>query len=195
MRTVPPDQSAEYAAQHDDAVWNTLWALLGEGAGPLPAAADHLALARSTGQLPGAMGGTSAVRIAPAAYWAAWADALPVMTARRPDAAARCVAELLARPAARAPSLRQANAAADQDGRLFLHGTPCKLHLRRLPTADPYPGWQQPTTRALHIHYRESELLPHLTPPCQALLRSQSGPHASRLTISKPRSAAGCASP
>ena len=62
------------------------------------------------------------------------------------------------------------------DGRLFLHGTPCKLHLRRLPTADP--GWQQPATRALHIHYRESELLPHLTPPCQALLRSQSGPHA-----------------
>ena len=33
-------------------------------------------------------------------------------------------------------------------------------------------------TRALHIHYREGELLPHLTPPCQALLRSQSGPHA-----------------
>ena len=91
LRTVPPDQSAEYAAQHDDAVWDTLRALLGEAAGPLPAAADHIALARSIGQLPGTMGGiglTSAARIAPAAYWAAWADALPVMTARRPDAAA-----------------------------------------------------------------------------------------------------------
>jgi len=31
---------------------------------------------------------------APAAYWAAWADALRVLRARRPDAAARCLAEL-----------------------------------------------------------------------------------------------------
>ena len=190
LRTVPPDQSAEYAAQHDDAVWNTLWALLGEAAGPLPAAADHLALARSIGQLPGTMGGiglTSAVRIAPAAYWAAWADALPVMTARRPDAAARCVAELLAGPAARAPSLRQANAAADQlrEGGWStipawdtLQAAPAPPSNGRPEIGTGYPGWQQPATRALHIHYRESELLPHLTPPCQALLRSQSGPHA-----------------
>ena len=36
---------------------------------------------------------------APVAYSAAWADALPVLRARRPDAAARCHAEFAAGPA------------------------------------------------------------------------------------------------
>eukprot|EP00434_Breviolum_minutum_P028296 symbB.v1.2.025033.t1/scaffold2409.1/size79984/1 len=103
------------------------------------------------------------------------------------DAAARCVAELLAGPAARAPSLRQANAAADQlrEGGWSTIPAWDTLQAAQAPPSNGrpeigtgYPGWQQPAARALHIHYRESELLPHLTPPCQALLRSQSGPHA-----------------
>ena len=190
LRTVPPDQSAAYAEQHDAAVWNTLWALLGEADGSPTAADDHVALARAIGQLPGTMGGvglTSAVRIAPAAYWAAWADALPVMAARRPDAADRCVAELRAGPAARAPSLRAANAAADHLRAAGWATIPAweDLQATQAPPSNGRPepgtgcpGWQQPATRALHIHYRESDLLPHLTPQCQALLRSQSGPHA-----------------
>ena len=190
LRTVPPDQSAAYAERHDSAVWNTLWALLGEAARSQTAADDQAALARSIGQLPGTLGGvglTSAVRLAPAAYWAAWADALPVMTARRPDAAERCVAELRAGPAARAPSLRAANAAADQLRAAGWATIPAweDLQATRAPPSNGRPepgtgcpGWQQPATRALHIHYRESQLLPHLTPQCQALLRSQSGPHA-----------------
>ena len=189
LRTVPPDQSAAYAEQHDAAVWNTLWALLGEVGGGQEAPEAPVALAQSLGQLPGTMGGiglTSAVRLAPAAYWAAWADALPVMAARRPDAAARCVAELAAGSAARAPALRAANAAADQLRAAGWATIPAWETL--LATAAPSvgrpepgtgcPGWQQPATRALHVHYRESELLPYLTPQCQALLRSQSGPHA-----------------
>ena len=43
--------------------------------------------------LPAVLGGLglqSAQRTAPAAYWAAWADALPVMRARAPDLAGRC---------------------------------------------------------------------------------------------------------
>ena len=100
------------------------------------------------------------------------------MTARRPDAAARCMAELLAGPAARAPSLRQANAAADQlrEGGWSTIPAWDTLQAAPAPPSNGRPGVA--TTRALHIHYRESELLPHLTPPCQALLRSQSGPHA-----------------
>ena len=132
------------------------------------------------------VGLTSAVRLAPAAYWAAWADAIPVMAVRRPDAAARCVAELAAGSAARAPSLRAAQAAADQlraAGWATIPEWEALLTTAAPPTGRPEPGtgcpgWQQPATRALHIHYRESELLPHLTPQCQALLRSQSGPHA-----------------
>ena len=69
---------------------------------PEVAAARRLALlpARS-----GGLGLQCAARTAPAAYWAAWADALPVLRPRRPDAAARCLAELAAGPAAVAACL------------------------------------------------------------------------------------------
>ena len=93
LRTLPPDLSASYARGHDDAVWQCLRDLLGEpdDRDPEVAAARRLAL------LPARLGGLGlqcAERVAPAAYWAAWADALPVLRLRRPEAAARCLAEL-----------------------------------------------------------------------------------------------------
>eukprot|EP00439_Symbiodinium_sp_Y106_P010376 s2888_g1.t1 len=84
LRTLPPDLSASYARGNDDAVWRCLLWLLGE-------AVEN----KKRG-----LGLQCAERTAPAAYWAAWADALPVLHARRPDAAARCRAELAAGPAA-----------------------------------------------------------------------------------------------
>ena len=48
----------------------------------------------------------NAERVAPAAYWAAWADALPVLQQRRPDAAERCLQELAAGARAGAPCRR-----------------------------------------------------------------------------------------
>ena len=76
LRTVPPLDIAGYAQAHDDAVWETLQACLG---GVASGEADG---ARKLATLPASLGGlglTSAVRTAPAAYWAAWADALPVI--------------------------------------------------------------------------------------------------------------------
>ena len=63
--------------------------------------------------LPASLGGLgllAAERIAPAAYWASWADALPVLQPP-PDAAARCVQELEAGAEGAAPCLRAAAAA------------------------------------------------------------------------------------
>ena len=54
----------------------------------------------------------AAGRVSPAAYWAAWADALPVLRQRYPEAAARLVQELEGEPAA--PCLRAAAEAARQ---------------------------------------------------------------------------------
>ena len=109
MRTLPPDPSASYARGHDDAVWRCLLALLGEedDADPEVAAARRLAM------LPARLGGLGlqCAERTPAAYWAAWADALPALRARRPDAAARCLAELAAGPAAAAACLRAAEEA------------------------------------------------------------------------------------
>ena len=87
LRTLPPSESRGYAAAHDAAIWETLQACL--GGEPL----DDAPHAWPIATLPAVLGGLglqSAQRTAPAAYWAAWADALPVMRARAPDLAARC---------------------------------------------------------------------------------------------------------
>ena len=70
-------------------MWDTLLHCLG-GAGP-EGAQD----ARCIAFLPATLGGLglqSATRGAVAAYWVVWADALPVIHARRPELADACVA-------------------------------------------------------------------------------------------------------
>ena len=84
-----------YARQHDDAIWITLLRLLGETEGTIPT--GQLAQARAVATLPGRLGGLGlqcAVASAPAAYWAAWADALPLMHHRHPALTGRIVAAL-----------------------------------------------------------------------------------------------------
>ena len=61
------------------------------------ASAEDAQLARAIAFLPATLGGLSlqsAMRRAPAAYWAAWADALPIMGARLPALAEHCVQAL-----------------------------------------------------------------------------------------------------
>ena len=82
---------AGYAQAHDHAVRKTLQACLG---GVSFGEADG---ARTLATVPASLGGlglTSAVRTAPAAYWAAWADALPVLGERAPALAEACVRQL-----------------------------------------------------------------------------------------------------
>ena len=70
LRTVPPSVAAPYARAHGEAIWTTVPAWLGN---------------------PRAEG---AEWVSPAAYGAAWADALPVIQDRRPEFAAQCVRAL-----------------------------------------------------------------------------------------------------
>ena len=186
LRTLPPDLSASYARGHDDAVWQCLRDLLGEpdDRDPEVAAARRLAL------LPARLGGLGlqcAERVAPAAYWAAWADALPVLRLRRPEAAARCLAELEAGSASFALCLRAAAAAGAHLTHAGWEGRPewRTIHdgLRPAQCDLPEPGercqgWQHHGSRACSTRFRDTELLPALAPPAQALLRSQSGPRA-----------------
>ena len=85
IRTMPP---SAYARGHDDAIWATLQTMLG-GVGDREAVQARLLAA-----LPGALCGLglqSAQLTAPAAYWAAWADALPALHTRVPRSAASYV--------------------------------------------------------------------------------------------------------
>ena len=106
-----------------------------------------------SGQLPGRLPSclrawevwaSCAIRVAPAAYWAAWADALPVMRQRRPEAAARCARELSVGDEAAAPSLRAAALAGEAlDGAGW----------------SGRPGWARPTPRLM---IRQSRVIGHM---------------------------------
>ena len=112
LRNVPPADILPYARGHDDAVWAVVEGLLGD---QRPGEGDDWAAVRQVAFLPPSLGGLgllAAERVSPAAYWAAWADALPVLCQRYPDAAARLVQELEGEPAA--PCLRAAAEAARQ---------------------------------------------------------------------------------
>ena len=176
----PPSLSVSYARGHDDAVWRCLRALLGEedDADPEVAAARRLALlpARS-----GGLGLQCAVRTAPAAYWAAWADALPVLRARRPDAAARCLAELAAGPAAAAACLRAAAEAGCVLDDAGWQGRPSYITVcapRNATCLNLARGAKVGSITVPAPALPTFARPPTLPPPAQAMLRSQSGPHA-----------------
>ena len=91
MRTMPPGASADYCRAHDDGIWATVKVLL-DG---IPEGEEDES--RQLATLPMRMGGLglrSAVRCAPAAYWASWSDALHMISQRTPDVAGEVVRRL-----------------------------------------------------------------------------------------------------
>ena len=192
LRTIPPSATTRYATAHDTAIAGALAALFGESNG-LPAAAQELAF------LPTRLGGLglcSATRTKEAAYWAAWADLLPVIHARAPALAQDFVTQLENGPAAVAACLQQA----DQAGRhLDLHGWAHRPPWTSLigdaapppPLADREPawwrhGWQHPASVAVTTYHRQECVLPSLPPNHRALLRSQAGPGAGAWLLAVP---------
>ena len=136
------------------------------------------------------LGLASAERIAPAAYWAAQADALPVMLQGRPDAANRCARELALGGASTAPCMRGAAAVVAGDRLLaerwnerpgwdaLLRGAqPLPAHLEPSEPGSWPHGWRKPAARVLNTSYRKC-LLCSLSPSSRVLLRSQAGAHA-----------------
>ena len=74
LRTVPPRQSAAYAASHDSGMWQAMATVLGRMAGNTV----QQEMAHGIATCPTRLGGLlrSATRMAPATFWASWADAL-----------------------------------------------------------------------------------------------------------------------
>ena len=96
MRTLPPSQSSAHCQAHDEVMWETAKALLGE----IPTEREDDARKLST--LPMRMGGLglrSAERCAPAAFWASFADALPMIAKRNPEVASEVCAQVVTRRA------------------------------------------------------------------------------------------------
>ena len=199
LRTVPPQAVASYAHAHDAAIWETLELCLGGIAEADVAHAQHVAT------LPAALGGLglrSAIRTAPAAYWAAWADALPELHKRSPAFAEACT-RLLATDGGCAPCLRSAVEARELLQAEGWHECPSweavgagarPPRLTDQGLGDWPHGWQSCASRIRTSYFRERTLLPSLSPSACALLRSQSGPQAGAWLTAIPSEAA-CALP
>ena len=79
----PPELITPNPHLHDEGVWNTAVALLGQ----LPGTEDAIQDAKRVASLPmkmGSLGLRSAVRVADAAYWASWADVTQMIGQRNP---------------------------------------------------------------------------------------------------------------
>ena len=168
-----------------------------------------LAAARRIAFLPvvrGGLGLRSMSLLSPAAYWAAWADVLPIIAERVPALAERVVPEL---ERADSPIYCAAQAAA-AEAAITGPDFPLKPTWRevadgaRPPQPDPaydaepgqWPhGWQFYASLGLINHHREHVVLPNLDAGAQARLRSQSGAHAGDHITALPTSEYTIASP
>ena len=128
------------------------------------------------------------------AYWAAWADALPTLQARRPVEAASLLLALDS-PRPLPPSLAALREAANvlaAEGFAgpawgdILQGTtppapsddPDAEEEARPEPGDFRHGWQFHACSQRNRYFREQVLWPRLSPTTQAMIRSGSGPRA-----------------
>ena len=132
----------------------------------------------------GGLGIRSAFRSRQSAHWASWADCLAMVKARHPTVAARIVGELgrltpvaclgdvqVCALALGAVGIELPSWSSLADG--------ARPVLARGDVQDqPHCGWQREVSLKVEQHFRDTRLLPTMTEPDQALLRSQGGPLA-----------------
>ena len=183
LRMLVPEETATFAQDHDTAVAACFTQLL--DAGPIPA--TSLAIAH----LPLHMGGlglSSASVLATPAYWASWADTLPVLAQQAPQLTRSFLLQLQ-QPSSATPSLHSAIQTAqrlEQHGwqpptwNAIVEGEPPPTHpTSHLEGPTFQKGWQRRATQACHTAFH-NEVDNTLEPPARAMLASQSGPYASR---------------
>ena len=91
LRVVPPVLAEEFARERDRSLWKCLCRILGISEGECQDSA------RSAATLPVVLGGLglrSALRTRSSAFWASWADCLPMVFKRYPDLVADFVDQL-----------------------------------------------------------------------------------------------------
>ena len=190
LRTLPPSQSAEYARAHDQGMSEVLASLLGRDAGQ--GLQKHIATmpARS-----GGLGLRSAERTAAPAFWASWADALPMLHARCPRLTQSLIAELGKH---RSPSqlVQELVAASGKLSAEGFHLLPSWEDLRdgarpELLELSPEPGewahgWQFHASSISEDFFRRRVVLPSCSPAQQATVRSQAGPGSATAILGCP---------
>ena len=188
LRNLPPSQTEGFAAAHDATTMRCLARLLSPE--------WPLSLQVRRGYLPlrlGGLGLRSAVQARYTAYWASWADCLPVLQARLPLVADRLV-QLLSGEARPQPPCIQAAGQAAQALRGSGYEPPPRAALVAGQVAPAHAnfgefasGWQHAASSAQDLRDFEA-LLIGLSPPKRSILLSQAGPHSSRAFTTLPTS-------
>ena len=180
---MPPSQSAVYCRAHDDGIWENANALLGDFPG------DRELDAQQLSTLPMRMGGLglrSAERCAPAAYWASWADALPMISRRNPEVASEVVRRLDNQEPTHGCVAELQDAATLLDRKGFRErpswsqlqeGKRPPQNSARDPGEWPH-GWQFWASSTLDSSFRKMSMLFGRPASCQTHLRSHSGHNA-----------------
>ena len=185
LRTLAPTQSRPYAEARDELVWSTALGLLQGQSLPR----DRLDEGWTVASLPGRLGGLG-VRGAQfssgPAYWASWADCLPMMRERNPALAGRLMHVLESNSDTEPGCLQEL-----RDSRRSLiaegfDGCPSWTAIwdgqrppapERSEAGDYAHGWQFLGSSTFELN-RRSQMLLSLSRSRRAHLRSQSGPGA-----------------
>ena len=151
---------------------------------PMPAtslAIAHLPLNQGVGL-------ASATILVPSAYWASWADAIPVLQQQAPEAFAQILQQLQAdhirshalEAAQRAATAIQKYGWQPPDWQHIADGVaPPRSHHNFEDGVALGRGWQHKAATATHTAFR-AEVRDRVDPGSQVLLESQTGPRASR---------------
>ena len=171
LRTLPPSESAWYARHHDAGMMEAMEEILGG----LPGDEVQKGRAKEIATMPMRLGGLglrSAARMAPAAFWASWADALPMISKRLPEVPNRVTGELTN---------------GQQSSQTWFRGS---TWLGRYATWSPATrccfmepgewqhGWQHHASSSSEFHFQETVMFAQSCASDMAHLRSHSGPGA-----------------
>ena len=198
LRTLPPADTAVFAAEHDAAIRRCLATLLAGGDGDMPL--PDLSYRRA--QLPLSMGGLglgSAERLRHAAYWSSWADTVRALRKHQPGVLAALLRPLQDASANGTPPSTRAAEQAARFLRSEGFSAPTWARLLEEEAAAPVPrttrsapgarpGWQRAASKALDKRALEM-LFNDIDPTSRALLLSQAGDAASCAFTALPTSA------
>ena len=175
------DLARHVAQAHDAGLWRWMCAVLGVGEDQCDV------LAKEAASLPQSLGGVglrSAVRTSNSAFWASWADSLPMVRERHPEAVDMIVAALHTDPVT--PILSAVGAAHTVSVGGFEPPSWAALSHGAQPVREPdvfEPGvsrrdWQHEAASHIEQMHRETWIFPRLTDSERAMLRFQSSPGA-----------------
>ena len=185
LRVVEPQAVAEYATLHDNGTWNCLCHILHISP---EQGADTRSAAANLPLVLGGLGVRSASRVCVAAYWASWADCLPMIQARHPEVANMFLEKLegwpdtpfLGAAAVSARTLTGTMGIEPPSWRALADGArPEPQEPDEFVPGISRQGWQHEAASRVERHFRDRVLFSRMAPRERALVRSQAGAGAS----------------